>query len=66
MKFLHLVYGAIRRLAIDWARSLDRRKIREEKVCAELTFVDSFDRSLEKDERKKALLHAIERLAPEQ
>ena len=27
---------------------------------------DSFDRSLEKDERKKALLHAIERLPPEQ
>jgi len=61
-----LVYRAIRRLAIDWARSLDRRKIREEKVCSEFTFVDSFDRSLEKDEGKRALLLAIERLPPEQ
>ena len=30
-----LVYRAIRRLAIDWARSLDRRKIREQKVFLE-------------------------------
>ena len=31
-----------------------QEKIREEKVCAEFTFVDSFDRSLEKDERSAA------------
>ena len=36
------------------------------RFAIEFTFVDSFDRSLEKDERKKALLHAIERLPPEQ
>ena len=46
-----LVYRAIRRLAIDWARSLDRRKIREKKVYTESSFVDYFDRSLEKSER---------------
>ena len=32
-KFLGLVYRAIRRLAIDWARSIDRRQIRENKVA---------------------------------
>ena len=31
-----LVYRAIRRLAIDWARSLDRRKIREERFAINL------------------------------
>jgi RNA polymerase sigma-70 factor (ECF subfamily) len=61
-----LVYQAIRRLAIDWARSLDRRKIREKKVYTESYFVDYFDRSLEKSERRTALLQAVERLPPEQ
>ena len=61
-----LVYRAIRRLAIDWARSLDRRKVREKKVYTESSFVDLFDRSLEKDERRTALLNAVERLPPEQ
>ena len=61
-----LVYRAIRRLAIDWARSLDRRKVRENKVYTESSFVDFFDRTLEKDERRSALLHAVERLPPEQ
>ena len=37
-----LVYRAIRRLAIDWARSLDRRKIREQKVVAEFPLYESF------------------------
>ena len=44
-----LVYRAIRRLAIDWARSLDRRKIREEKVSLDSPLSSSFERSLEKD-----------------
>lgn len=61
-----LVYRSIRRLAIDWARSLDRRKVRENKVYTESSFVDFFDRTLEKDERRSALLHAVERLPSEQ
>jgi RNA polymerase sigma-70 factor (ECF subfamily) len=61
-----LVYRAIRRLAIDWARSLDRRKIREEKVYAEQPFASYFDRGLEFTERKQALLDAVERLPSEQ
>ncbi|MBT3668352.1 MAG: RNA polymerase sigma factor [Opitutae bacterium] len=61
-----LVYRAIRRLAIDWARSLDRRKIREDKVSLDSPLSSSFDRSLEKDERKQALLRAVEKLPKEQ
>jgi RNA polymerase sigma-70 factor (ECF subfamily) len=61
-----LVYRAIRRLAIDWARSLDRRKIREKTVYTETSFVDYFDRSLEKSERRTALLQTVELLPPEQ
>jgi RNA polymerase sigma-70 factor (ECF subfamily) len=61
-----LVYRAIRRLAIDWARSLDRRKIREEKVSLDSPLSSSFERSLEKDERNQALLRAVESLPKEQ
>ena len=61
-----LVYRAIRRLAIDWARSLDRRKIREEKVFLDSPLSSSFERNLEKDERKQALLRAVEKLPKEQ
>ena len=61
-----LVYRAIRRLAIDWARSLDSRKKREEKVFLATPFASSFDRGLERNERKDALLQAVERLPPEQ
>ena len=61
-----LVYRAIRRLAIDWARSIDRRRIREEKVILDSPLSSSFERNLEKDERKQALLRAIERLPKEQ
>ena len=61
-----LVYRAIRRLAIDWARSLDRRKIREEKVSLDSPLSSSFDRSLEKNERVQALLRSVERLPKEQ
>lgn len=61
-----LVYRAIRRLAIDWARSLDRRKIREEKVSLDSPFSSSFERSLERDERNQALLRAVESLPKEQ
>ena len=61
-----LVYRAIRRLAIDWARSLDSRKRREEKVSLDVSFVASFDRGLERCERRDALLQAVDRLPPEQ
>ena len=61
-----LVYRAIRRLAIDWARSLDSRKRREEKVSLDVSFASSFDRGLERCERRDALLQAVDRLPPEQ
>ena len=61
-----LVYRAIRRLAIDWARSIDRRRIREEKVYLESPFSSSFERNLETDERNQALLRAVEKLPKEQ
>jgi RNA polymerase sigma-70 factor (ECF subfamily) len=61
-----LVYRAIRRLAIDWARSLDRRKIREQKVYSESSWFSSFERNLEKDERNQALLRAVSQLPKEQ
>jgi len=61
-----LVYRAIRRLAIDWARSIDRRKLRENKVALDSPLSFNFDRTLEQDERKQALLRAVERLPAEQ
>lgn len=61
-----LVYRAIRRLAIDWARSLDRRKIREQKVVAEFPSFESFQSNLEKNESQEALLRAVARLPEEQ
>lgn len=61
-----LVYRAIRRLAIDWARSLDRRKIREQKVFLDTPLSSSFERSLEKNERNQALINAVECLPKEQ
>ena len=61
-----LVYRAVRRLAIDWARSLDRRKIREQKVVAEFPLFESFKSSIEQNERQKAILAAVDRLPPEQ
>ena len=61
-----LVYRAIRRLAIDWARSLDRRKIREQKVFLESPLSASFERNLEKNERNQALLRAVDKLPKEQ
>ena len=61
-----LVYRAIRRLAIDWARSLDRRRIREQKVYLESSWFSSFERNLEKDERKQALVRAVSQLPKEQ
>ena len=61
-----LVYRAIRRLAIDWARSIDRRRIREEKVYLDSPFSSSFERNLETDERNQALLRAVEKLPTEQ
>ena len=57
-----LVYRAIRRLAIDWARSIDRRQARENRVALDAPLSFSFDRTLEQDERKQALLRAVERL----
>ena len=63
---LGLVYRAIRRLAIDWARSIDRRRIREEKVYLDSPFSSSFERNLETDERNQALLRAVEKLPKEQ
>ena len=53
-------------MAIDWARSIDRRRIRDEKVILDSPLSSSFERNLEKDERKQALLRAIERLPKEQ
>jgi RNA polymerase sigma factor (sigma-70 family) len=61
-----LVYRQVRRLAIDWARSLDRRKVREQKVVAESPLHESFKFNLEQDERQKAILRAVDRLPPEQ
>jgi len=61
-----LVYRAIRRLAIDWARSIDRRQARENRVALDGPLSFSFDRTLEQDERKQALLRAVERLPNQQ
>lgn len=61
-----LVYRAIRRLAIDWARSIDRRQIREDRVALDSPISFSFERTLEKDERKQALLRAVDRLPGQQ
>ena len=61
-----LVYRAIRRLAIDWARSIDRRQARENRVALESPLALSFERTLEQDERKQALLRAVERLPDQQ
>ena len=61
-----MVYRAIRRLAIDWARSIDRRQIRENKVALDSPLSFSFERTLELDERKQALLRAVERLPDQQ
>ena len=48
-----LVYRAIRRLAIDWARSIDRRQIRENKVALDSPLSFSFERTLELDGANK-------------
>ena len=61
-----LVYRAIRRLAIDWARSIDRRTIREQKTFELTPLSSSFDYTLEKDERQQALLRAVDRLPDQQ
>jgi RNA polymerase sigma factor (sigma-70 family) len=61
-----LVYRAIRRLAIDWARSLDRRIIREQKTFELTPLSSSFEYTLEKDEKQRALLRAVDRLPDEQ
>jgi RNA polymerase sigma-70 factor (ECF subfamily) len=61
-----LVYRAIRRLAIDWARSLDRRVIREDSVAADMEKNSWFDRSMERNERRDALLKAVHLLPFEQ
>ena len=64
--FPGLVYRAIRRLAIDWARSLDRRVIREQKTFELSPLSSSFEYGIEKDEQKDALLRAVDRLPGEQ
>ena len=61
-----LVYRAIRRLAIDWARSLDRRATREQKTFLDSPMSTSFESNLEHDERQQALLRAVDRLPTEQ
>ena len=61
-----LVYRAVRRLAIDWARSIDRRQARENKVALDSPLSFSFERTLEQDERKQALLRAVDRLPDQQ
>lgn len=61
-----LVYRAIRRLAIDWARSIDRRIIREQKTFELTPFSSAFEDNLEKDERQQALLRAVDRLPDQQ
>ena len=61
-----LVYRAIRRLAIDWARSIDRRVVREQKTYDLSPLSSAFEDSLEKDERQQALLRAVDRLPDEQ
>lgn len=61
-----LVYRAIRRLAIDWARSLDRRALREQKAYLDAPLSTAFQHSLEADEKQQALLRAVDRLPDEQ
>jgi RNA polymerase sigma-70 factor (ECF subfamily) len=61
-----LVYRAIRRLAIDWARSLDRRVVREQRTDELSPLSSAFEDNLEKDERQKALLQCVDRLPDEQ
>ncbi|OUU38672.1 MAG: hypothetical protein CBC16_08530 [Verrucomicrobia bacterium TMED56] len=61
-----LVYRAIRRLAIDWARSLDRRVVREQRTYELSPLSSAFEDNLEKDERQKALLQCVDRLPDEQ
>ena len=61
-----LVYRAIRRLAIDWARSIDRRVIREQKTYELTPLSSAFEDNLEKDERQSALLRAVDRLPDQQ
>jgi RNA polymerase sigma-70 factor (ECF subfamily) len=55
-----------RRLAIDWARSIDRRIIREQKTFELTPLSSAFEDTLEKDEQQKALLRAVDRLPDEQ
>ena len=61
-----LVYRAIRRLAIDLARSLDRRVVREQRTYELSPLSSAFEDNLEKDERQKALLQCVDRLPDEQ
>lgn len=61
-----LVYRAIRRLAIDWARSIDRRVIREQKTYELSPLSSSFEYNLENEERQNALLRSVDRLPKEQ
>jgi len=61
-----LVYRAIRRLAIDWARSIDRRIIREQKTYELSPLSSSFEYNLENEERQQALLRSVDRLPMEQ
>ena len=61
-----LVYRAIRRLAIDWARSIDRRVIREQKTYELSPLSSSFEYNLENEERQQALLRSVDRLPMEQ
>jgi RNA polymerase sigma-70 factor (ECF subfamily) len=61
-----LVYRAVRRLAIDWARSIDRRIVREQKTFELTPLSSAFEDNLEKDERQKSLLRVVDRLPDEQ
>jgi hypothetical protein len=47
-------------------RSIDRRQARENRVALDAPLSFSFDRTLEQDERKQALLRAVERLPAQQ
>ena len=56
MKFLRSGLPGNPKIGNDWARSIDRRTIREQKTFELTPLSSSFDYTLEKDERQQALL----------
>ncbi len=55
-------FQAIRRVAVDWARSEDRRHLREDRYGRHGPMHDDFECPLEADERRRELESAVRRL----